>query len=250
MANGHETGAVGGDKVRLHVEVEIAWITLNRPGRHNAVDMDLAEQLSTAVESVATHVEGLRGVVVTGAGQSFCSGADLVMLRGFDARGARRFMQDVTWTMRRLERLPVPTLALVRGFCLGGGFELALHCDEIIAADRAWFGFPEVLHGLTTTTGAVGRLVRAVGKHRAARILLSGERVPAAAADSVGLLGQLVPEAELDAVGQAWCERVRLLPPTGVAATKRLLVGLGSPDTWLGELEAFEDILRQRGADE
>lgn len=236
-----------GDTVRLEVDDQIATLTLHRPTRHNAVDQGLAEQLCDAIERVADQSDALRGVVLRGAGPSFCSGADLRMLERLDARGARRFMQEVTWALRRLARLPLPTLALVQGFCMGGGFEIALHCDEIIAAEGACFGLPEVGHGLITTAGGIGRLARAVGTRRAAAWLLSGERVPAARADAAGLLAGRVADDQLDAAGTDWCTRVRRQPRSGIAAAKRLLATLESPDTWPGELEIFEDILNQRG---
>ncbi|NVB37539.1 aldehyde dehydrogenase family protein [Pseudenhygromyxa sp. WMMC2535] len=236
------------DKVGLDFVDRVATITLNRPDRHNAIDADLAEQLGEALDRViaAAEADELRGVILRGAGSSFCSGADLRMLGQLDARGARRFMQEVTWSLRQLERLPVPILALVHGFCVGGGFEFALHCDTIIASEDARFGLPEVQHGLTTTAGAFGRLVRAVGKPRAAHWLLTGERFDAATAHAAGLLAHLVGEGALDEAAARWSTQVRALPRAGVAAGKRLLAGLAGPDTWLPELEGFEGIVRAR----
>jgi enoyl-CoA hydratase/carnithine racemase len=234
------------DKLRLEIVDEVAELRFCRPARHNAVDRDLAEQLSDALEHVLARAEDIRAVVLRGEGPSFCSGADLEMLTGLDARGARRFMQDITWSLRQLERLPVPSLALVHGFCVGGGFEIALHCDTIIASSNAHFGLPEVRHGLTPTAGAFGRLVAAVGKPRAARWLLSGERFDASEAEAAGLISERVAEDQLEAAGQRWREQTRALPRAGVQASKRLLAGLGGPDTWLGELEAFETLMRAR----
>ncbi|PRQ01253.1 aldehyde dehydrogenase family protein [Enhygromyxa salina] len=233
-----------GDKLELNIVDQIAWLTLNRPERHNAIDQGLAAELSDAVDQLVTQAQDLRGVVLRGAGSSFCSGADLTMLRHLDAKAARRFMQDVTWTLRQLERLPVPSLALVRGFCVGGGFEFALHCDAIIASADAKFGLPEVRHGLTTTAGAVGRLVQAVGKRRASQWLLTGARIDAATAEAAGLLSAVVPPDQLDAAAHSWCEHARSLPRSGVSAYKRLLAPLGPSDTWLSELEAFEALVR------
>ncbi len=99
------------------------------------------------------------------------------MLQSLDASGARPFMTETTWSFRKLERLDVPVLAEVHGFCLGGGFELALHCDEILAADEAVFAFPETHAGYVTTAGSVARLVAAVGSVRARHLLLSGARI-------------------------------------------------------------------------
>ncbi len=237
----------GDDSVRLRIEDGIATLTLHRPQRHNAVDHGLATELCDAIDRIVEQADAIRGVVLEGAGPSFCSGADLRVLERLDARGARRFMQEVTWSLRQLERLPVPTLALVHGFCMGGGFEFALHCDEIIAAEGATFGLPEVGHGLVPTAGAIGRLARSIGKRRAASWLLSARRVSAAEAEDAGLLSQRVPDDQLADAAEQWRERVRRQPRDGLAAAKRLLATVDSPDTWPAELEAFETILQRRG---
>jgi enoyl-CoA hydratase/carnithine racemase/acyl-CoA reductase-like NAD-dependent aldehyde dehydrogenase len=238
-----------GDKLELKIVEQVAWLTLNRPARHNAIDQGLAAELSDAVDQLVTTAANLRAVVLRGAGPSFCSGADLDMLDRLDAKAARRFMQDIAWTLRALERLPVPSLAVVRGFCVGGGFELALHCDAILASADAQFGLPEIRHGLTTTAGAVGRLVRAVGHRRASQWLLTGARFDAATADAAGLLSAVVSDDQLDAAAQDWCEQVRSLPRAGVSAYKRLLAPFGGGDTWLAELEGFEALARERSHD-
>ena len=238
------------DKLRYELREDVAWLQFNRPERHNAVDFELAEQLSDALERAIedSRAGRLRALVLHGAGRSFCSGADLSMLRELDARRARRFMQGVTWSFRLLEQLPIPTLALVRGYCMGGGFEIAMHCDAIIAGESARFALPEVLHGLTPTTGVVGRLVRAVGKQRAARWVLGGARIDAAEAEAAGLLSARVPDEQLEEAAQTHLEAIRARPPGGYAALKRMLVGLGQPDTASTELEAFEKLMRERGS--
>jgi enoyl-CoA hydratase/carnithine racemase/acyl-CoA reductase-like NAD-dependent aldehyde dehydrogenase len=235
-----------GGSVLLDVRDEIAWVTLHRPERHNAVDSGMAEALSDVLEELVARADALRGVVLRGAGSSFCSGADLRMLERLGARAARRFMQEVTWSLRQLERLPVPSLALVRGYCVGGGLEFALHCDEIVAAQSARFALPEVRHGYVTTAGAIGRVAHAVGRRRAAAWLLSGEPVTASAAEAAGLVARVVADDQLDDAAQQWCERVRRLPPSGLIAAKRLLRTAGVLDTWPAELEAFEEIVRER----
>ncbi|GEM_PF-93761 len=235
-------------KLTLERRGAFAWLTLNRPERHNAVDRGLAEALDEALDEVAESArEGeLRGVVLRGAGPSFCSGADLDMLRHFSPRAARQFMQVVTWNLRQLERLPVPSLALVHGACVGGGLEFVLHCDAIIAADDTRFGLPEVRHGLGTTAGAVGRLVRAIGRRRAADWLLSGQPIDAARADAAGLLTATVPAAELEQAGTRWCANIESLPPEGLSSTRRTLAILDHPDTWTDELESFSALLEAR----
>lgn len=239
------------DKFRVELRDRVAYLSFNRPARHNAVDLDLAAQLSDALEQVmaAARAEAIDAVVLRGEGKSFCSGADLGMLRDLDARRARRFMQDVTWSIRLLEQLPLPTLALVHGHCVGGGFEMAMHCDAIIAARTTSFALPEVAHGLTPTAGVVGRLVRAVGRHRAARWVLSGQAIDAEQALAAGLLEALVDDDALEAAGAAHIARIRERPPSGYRAVKRMLVGLGQPDTWHDELAAFETIMRERDND-
>ena len=226
----------------------VARLVLNRPERHNAFDGALKDAFGAAVDALATRAD-LRCVVVAGAGPSFCSGADLKMLDELAPAAARSFMVDATLAFRRLERLPVPVIAEVHGYCLGGGFELALHCDFIVAAEDGELGFPETGIGLVPTAGAAERLIGIVGAMRARELLLTGRRVSAVEAVAMGLVAEVVPRAEL---ATAVAERARALaaaPAEGVAALKSIVrrsLEREHAAGWIAELEAFESLLRAR----
>ncbi|MEZ4293449.1 MAG: enoyl-CoA hydratase/isomerase family protein [Polyangiaceae bacterium] len=227
----------------------IARIELCRPDRHNAIDLALGEALARAAVEVESAGSDVRCVVLSGAGRSFCSGADLRMLREMDSAGARRFMLEAAWTFRRFERLPVPVIAAAKGYCLGGGFELLLHCDLVIASTDAAFGFPEVPLGLLTTTGAVDRLARAIGAPRARDMLLTGRRVSGAEAAAMGLVARLAEPGELDAATDALAKQLAAQPPESLAAMKGVLArrhGVESAGSWIDEVESFEGLLARK----
>ena len=236
-------------RVELTISDHVARITLQRPDRHNAITGAMIRDLATHLETVVDWSSRLHAVVLRGAGPSFCSGGDLDQLRGFDATAARRFMSEATWVFRRLEQLPVPVIALVQGYCMGGGLELALHCDEVVAAEDAVFAFPETRVGYVTTAGSVARLVDAVGSVRARRMLLPGSRISGAEAFAMGLVTATRPQAELDDMVQARLVAYRALPRPGVAAMKRLLRGHLGPaqaQSWTAESETFESLVAER----
>ena len=235
-------------EVETSIQNGVATVRLNRPERHNAVDQELAAQLAGTLDRLVSERDRLGAVVVEGAGRSFCSGADLAVLEGADAATARRFMVEATWSFRRLERLPIPVIAKVRGFCLGGGFELLLHCDHVVADESAVFGLPEVSMGMLTTAGCIARLTAAVGSLRAKDLVLTGRRIDARRAEAIGLIQQLVGADELDAVAVAEARRFVDQPRGGMARAKQVFRGLhdSGSTAWMSELENFEELLQER----
>jgi enoyl-CoA hydratase/carnithine racemase len=234
--------------VRFELDGAIARVTLDRPERHNAFDASLVEAFAGALGEVETR--DLRCVVIAGAGRSFSSGGDLEMLSGLDARAARQFMIDATLAFRRLERLRAPVIAEVHGHCLGGGLELALHCDFVIASDDATFGLPEAQLGLTPTAGAAERLMAIVGTMRARELLYTGRRLTADEAVRAGLVADVVPRASLQQVVMERARAIAAAPPEGIAALKALTARRLAHDqtaAWIAELETFEALLRARG---
>jgi enoyl-CoA hydratase/carnithine racemase len=233
--------------VELEMRDDVAILTLARPERHNAFDRTMKDALAQRLGQVERNQA--RAVVVTGRGRSFCSGADLDMLDELSAEDASRFMFDATACFRRLAALPVPVLAAVTGYCLGGGFELALHCDAIVSTDDAVFGFPETSLGLVTTSGSVARLIDAVGVARARDVLLLGRRLRGADASSFGLARELVPAAGLLDAALAAARGVAIAPRDGIAAMKRLVAAVvedRASQSFVAELDAFTRLVRQR----
>ncbi len=168
----------------------VRYLTLNRPDVLNALNARVFASLRTEIASVSSD-RGTRVVVITGAGdRAFSSGADLEELMGLDPVDTRALLEQGQRVLRDLETLGTPVIAAVNGYALGGGFELALACSLVVAAERAQFGLPEVGLGLMPGYGGTQRLPRIVGPQAALRMMLTGQRINAARADELGILSQ------------------------------------------------------------
>ncbi|NTW85296.1 MAG: hypothetical protein HGB30_03930 [Holophagaceae bacterium] len=177
----------------------IAWVTLNRPEKLNALNNEVLEELEGIFADLEQDAE-VGVVVLTGAGEkAFVAGADIAELRTLDTAGARVQALRGQAVYQRIESLPKPVIAAVNGFALGGGCELALACHIRIASETARFGLPEVSLGLIPGYGGTQRLPRLVGKGVALDMILSGDMVPAADALRMGLVSRVVPAADLKA---------------------------------------------------
>lgn len=195
----------------------VTTIILNRPGVLNAINPRMHEELQSAFDDFQSDVAQYV-CVVTGAGErAFCVGSDLVS----HARGTSQPYprNGYAGLIERFD-LNKPVIAMVNGLCLGGGFEIALACDIIIAADHAEFGLPEPLVGAVALGGGIHRLVRQIGEKRAIGFLLTGARFPAAEAYKLGLVNEVAPIAALRRSVDGWCERILAAAPLAVRATK------------------------------
>jgi enoyl-CoA hydratase len=204
----------------------ISTITVNRPAVLNAIDADTLIELDQVFATLEAdmHANQLRCVILTGAGEkAFAAGADIAAMSKMGVEEARRFSELGRRLSLRVEALPVPVIAAVNGFALGGGLELALLCDFMIAADSAKFGQPEVNVGVLPGFGATQRLARRVGIGPARQLLYTGELIGAAEALRIGLVNEVVPAAELKARARALAERIASRAPLAVAACKRAL---------------------------
>ncbi|HSO54338.1 MAG TPA: enoyl-CoA hydratase-related protein [Actinomycetes bacterium] len=206
--------------VRVEVDGRVATVTLDRPEALNAISTELAVALAEAVEPLATDPE-VRAVVLTGAGErAFCVGADLKQRAGFDDHGWFVQREAFRRGFAAVRRCPLPTVAAVRGFALGGGTELALACDLVVAADDAIFGLPEVRLGLVPAGGGTQLLVRRVGRSAARDLVLTGRRVGADEARRLGLADRVVPRAEVLATAAALAAEIAGNAPTAVRMAK------------------------------
>jgi len=186
----------------------IAWITVNRPERMNALSGAVVGELGDAFGRVAGERE-LRAAVVTGAGvKAFVAGADIQELAAFTALEARAFALRGQRVFRMLETAGKPTVAAVNGYALGGGLELAMACTVRFASENAKLGQPEVKLGIIPGYGGTQRLPRLVGRGRALELLLSGEPVTAEEAHRIGLVNAVVPQAGLAAFSKGWLLKV------------------------------------------
>ncbi|MFG6175639.1 enoyl-CoA hydratase-related protein [Halomonas sp. THAF12] len=176
----------------------IVRLTVNRPKALNALNSEVIAALATTLDELEARND-LRAVLITGAGEkAFVAGADITEMRDKSAPQARDFAGQALATLKRLEALPVPVVALVNGFCLGGGCELALACDWAVASDNAVFGQPEVLLGVIPGFGGTQRLPRRVGPAMALDLVTTGRKIDAKEALRIGLVNRVMPQAELE----------------------------------------------------
>ncbi|XKE44356.1 enoyl-CoA hydratase/isomerase family protein [Halomonas organivorans] len=176
----------------------VVRLTINRPKALNALNSEVIDKLGSILDGLETH-DDLRAVLITGAGEkAFVAGADITEMRDKTPEQAREFAGQALRTIKRLETLPVPVVALVNGFCLGGGCELALACDWAVASDNAVFGQPEVLLGVIPGFGGTQRLPRRVGPAMALDLVTTGRKIDASEALRIGLVNRVMPQAELE----------------------------------------------------
>lgn len=206
-----------------HLRVEeadgVAVVTLNRPPV-NALNSELLGEIGDVAGSLAGRRD-LRGVVLTGEGKAFVAGADIGQMANLTAAEATAFAQQGQVVSRRWESLPMPTVAAVNGFALGGGCELALCCDLILAGPHALFGQPEVKLGVIPGFGGTQRLRTRVGTPRAKELIFTGRNVKAEEAVALGLA--LSVEPDVVAAARALVQKIGRSGPNAVALAKRAM---------------------------
>jgi enoyl-CoA hydratase len=195
-------------------EAPIAVVQLNRPEVLNALSEELMDELVAALETLDTEPE-IRCIVLTGSEKAFAAGADIK--KSFvEATPASMLEQDLTTRWERVRKIRKPLIAAVSGYCLGGGCELAMTCDIIVASETAQFGQPEVNLGIIPGAGGTQRLTRVVGKYRAMDIILTGRRVTADEAKAIGLAAQVYPVATWLEDAKALARTIAEKPPIAV----------------------------------
>ena len=174
----------------------VGVITINRPEALNALNTEVIQDLDAVLDSI--DLGTTRVLVVTGAGEkSFVAGADIAAMSTMTVQEAREFSKAGNDVFRKLETLPIPSIAAVNGFALGGGNELAMSCDIRVAAENAVFGQPECGLGILPGFGGTQRLTRLVGKGRAKELIFTCDKIDAQEAYRIGLVNKVVPQAEL-----------------------------------------------------
>ncbi len=171
-------------------------VSLNRTAVLNAVNIRLLQEMEIGLRANAGNPD-IKVLMLCGLGRCFASGADIEELADLDETGIRKFHQLRESTFALLENFPSPTFAVIQGYALGTGLELALCCDFRIAAADARLGVPSAKLGIAESYEYISRLVRAVGPFRAKKLLLTGERIDAAAAFNIGLIEEVVPVDDL-----------------------------------------------------
>jgi enoyl-CoA hydratase/carnithine racemase len=208
--------------VTIDREAPLAILRLNRPERLNAVSRELIEDVIGALDALEADAD-VRAIVLTGAGRAFCAGADLAERRTLDERAVLVHRKRVVALFDRVARCETPLVAAVNGAAYGGGAELALLCDVILAAEEAVFRFPEVALGIIPGGGGCYTLVRAVGKYRAKELVLTARKVPAAEALGLGLVSRVLPAGQLVVEARALATAIAENAPLAVRQAKRAL---------------------------
>jgi crotonobetainyl-CoA hydratase len=206
------------DFVRVETSGPVTTITLDRPAAMNAINPAMHEALQAAFDAFAADL-GQFVCVVTGAGErAFCAGSDLKV--PLPADGARAYPKNGYAGLIERFDLNKPVISAVNGLALGGGFEIALACDIIVAAETASFGLPEPLVGAVALGGGVHRLVRQIGLKRAMGMILACQRVSAAEGLALGFVNEVVAPDELPAATARWCEAILRASPMSIRASK------------------------------
>jgi enoyl-CoA hydratase len=193
------------ENILVATEGRVGKITLNRPKALNALNAALMRELAHALEAFETD-RGIGCVILTGSEKAFAAGADIKEMQEFGYPSV--YLDDFISGWERLSRFRKPAVAAVAGFALGGGCEVAMMCDIIIAADNAQFGQPEIKLGVMPGAGGTQRLVREVGKSKAMDMILTGRNMGAAEAERLGLVSRVVPLADLNAEAQKVAEAI------------------------------------------
>lgn len=211
------------ERILFQLDGGIARITLNRPERRNALESALIAELTLAFDEAAR--SDARVILLAGAGRDFCSGADLAEVRRSIDAGVLASAEDARHLANlflAMRRHPLPIVASVRGRALAGGCGLATACDVILAAETAEFGYPEVQIGFVPAM-VMAILRRSVSEKRAFEWITTGRRIPAAEAQTAGLVHSLHPEEELDVVADAFAKQMAARSASAVSLTKSLL---------------------------
>lgn len=223
------------DLVLVERQDGIAIVRLNRPDVLNALSMPLRHRLAEVFESFIADEE-LRVVVLTGGDRAFAAGADIADMSKIGTIDMYLRHNERLWGA--IANCPYPVIAAVNGYALGGGMELAMHADIIVAGRSAKFGQPEVKVGIMPGAGGTQRLTRAVGKFNAMRLCLTGDIVSAEEARAMGLVSDLVDDGEVFAHALGLARRIAALPPIAVQQVKEVI--LQGQDASLGAALALE----------
>jgi enoyl-CoA hydratase len=191
----NEDRSMNYENIRVETRGAVALVVLNRPKAFNALSNDLMDELTQALDAIEAD-EAIRAIVLTGGEKVFAAGADIKGMKDYSYMDAYKG-NFITRNWERVSRCRKPVIAAVAGYALGGGCELAMMCDFILAADTAKFGQPEIKLGILPGAGGTQRLTRLVGKSKAMELCLTGRMMDAVEAERAGLVSRIVPVAEL-----------------------------------------------------
>ena len=210
------------DFIKYEQDGYVGIITINRPEALNALNNQVLDELDETLDRI--HPEEVRVVILTGAGdKAFVAGADIAAMSNMSKIEGRRFGKYGNDIFRKLEMLPIPTIAAVNGYALGGGNELAMGCDIRYCSDNAVFGQPEVGLGITPGFGGTQRLVRLVGTGKAKEMVFSGLNIKAEEALRIGLVNGVCSQEELMPTVMKLAKKIASNAPIAVRNCKRAI---------------------------
>ncbi|MGB4876803.1 MAG: enoyl-CoA hydratase [Candidatus Competibacter sp.] len=204
--------------IRVEARGPVSLITLDRPKAFNALSNELMDELTQALDAIEAD-EAIRAIVLTGGEMVFAAGADIKGMKNYSYMDAYKG-NFITRNWERVSRCRKPVIAAVAGYALGGGCELAMMCDFILAGDNAKFGQPEIKLGILPGAGGTQRLTRLVGKSKAMELCLTGRMMDAAEAERAGLVSRIVPVADLLAEALKTAELIAAQSLPAVMMTK------------------------------
>ena len=208
--------------VNCEVKENIAVVTINRPEALNALNSQVLDDLAAAFDGIDTNV--VRAVVLTGAGEkSFVAGADIGEMSTLSKEEGEAFGKKGNDIFRKIEEFPVPVIAAVNGFALGGGCEISMSCDIRICSENAMFGQPEVGLGITPGFGGTQRLARTVGVGMAKQLIYTARNIKADEAYRIGLVNAVYPQEELMAAADKMASQIAANVPIAVRACKKAI---------------------------
>jgi enoyl-CoA hydratase/carnithine racemase len=235
MSAPDKTTTIGKAVTLSRPEPDIALATMTREREMNTLSLELLEELDAAL--TASVAGGARALIITGQGRAFCAGAHLRYFTDEDPRIGTgsfalrdRYLQPIATLFDRIETLPIPVIAAINGFALGGGCEMSLACDFRLMADNTKIGVPEVRIGALAGAGGVQKLHRLVGRGKAMEWVLLGSHVAAREALAHGLLTSMHPAEELMPAAMELARRFRLLGARAVAQSKMAVRMCGDAD--------------------
>lgn len=208
------------DFVSSRTQGAVGIVTIERPERRNALNLQVKQEIVEHVQALAQD-SGVAAIVITGAGGYFVAGTDIVEMAEMKPTDHLRLDTDRVFHVVR--QCSKPVIAAVEGYALGGGCELALSCDLIIAADDAQFGQPEIRVGIMPGAGGTQRLLRAAGRYKTALWALTGQMIPARDAHATNLVSELTPKGQSLDRAIAIGEQIAASPPLAVQAIREAL---------------------------
>jgi enoyl-CoA hydratase/carnithine racemase len=227
-----------GSIIEVAVEDRIARVLLNRPEALNTVNWDLIRRMDAAMEELSRD-DGVWAAYLEGAGnRTFCAGADLKERKALAMPDVAKLRKEMIAMVRKITEFPKPLIAAVHGYALGGGFELALACDIIIADETAVFGLTETSLGIIPGAGGTQALPRRIGVGRAKELIFTARRIDAREAERLGVADRVVPPGEAGKAARALAREITANAPISLRQAKGAIDGgLGKPPSRGWEIE-------------